>query len=74
MRRVVDKTGKELVLLVGAIAIVVGCFAAYIPAIQGGFVWDDDDYVTANPLLAAPDGLYRIWFSTDTPSQYFPMT
>jgi tetratricopeptide (TPR) repeat protein len=73
MRRVVDKTGKELVLLAGALAIVVGCFAAYIPAIQGGFVWDDDDYVTANPLLAAPDGLYRIWFSTDTPSQYFPL-
>ncbi|MGD0596984.1 MAG: tetratricopeptide repeat protein [Sedimentisphaerales bacterium] len=73
MRRVVDKTGKELVLLAGAIAIVVGCFAAYIPAIQGGFVWDDDDYVTANPLLSAPDGLYRIWFSTDSPSQYFPL-
>jgi tetratricopeptide (TPR) repeat protein len=73
MRRVADKTGKELVLLAGALVIVVGCFAAYIPAIQGGFVWDDDDYVTANPLLTAPDGLYRIWFSTDTPSQYFPL-
>jgi tetratricopeptide (TPR) repeat protein len=74
MRRVVDNTGRKLVLLAGAFVIVVGCFAAYIPAIQGGFVWDDDDYVTANPLLSAPDGLYRIWFSTDTPSQYFPLT
>ena len=73
MRRVVDKTGRKLVLLAGAIVIVVGCFAAYIPAIQGGFIWDDDDYVTANPLLSAPDGLYRIWFSTDAPSQYFPL-
>ena len=73
MRQVVDKTGKELVLLAGAIAIVVGCFAAYMPAIQGGFIWDDDRYVTANPLLTAPDGLYRIWFSTDAPSQYFPL-
>ncbi|MGA2322725.1 MAG: tetratricopeptide repeat protein [Sedimentisphaerales bacterium] len=73
MKRVVDKTGRKLVLLAGAIILVVGCFAAYMPAIQGGFVWDDDDYVTANPLLAAPDGLYRIWFSTDSPSQYFPL-
>jgi tetratricopeptide (TPR) repeat protein len=73
MRRVIDKTGRKLVLLAGAIAIVVGCFAAYIPAIQGSFIWDDDKYVTANPLLTAPDGLYRIWFSTDSPSQYFPL-
>ena len=30
--------------------------------------------VTANPLLTAPDGLRRIWFSLDAPSQYFPLT
>jgi hypothetical protein len=30
--------------------------------------------VTANPLLTAPDGLRRIWFSLDSPSQYFPLT
>ena len=48
--------------------------AAYFPAAQGGFVWDDDFYVTHNELLSAPDGLSRIWFSLeDQPSQYFPM-
>ena len=73
MNRETDKTGKRLVLLAGTIAIVAGCFTAYIPAIESGFIWDDDEYVTANPLLSAPDGLYRIWFSTDTPSQYFPL-
>ena len=31
-------------------------------------------YVTENPLLTAPDGLRRIWFSLDSPSQYFPLT
>src|SRR5687768_10191223 len=46
---------------------------AYQPAWNAGFVWDDDDYVTHNPLLSAPDGLKRIWFSTDSPSQYFPL-
>jgi tetratricopeptide (TPR) repeat protein len=45
----------------------------YRPAWNGGFLWDDDDYVTNNELLTAPDGLRRIWFSLDSPSQYFPL-
>jgi tetratricopeptide (TPR) repeat protein len=54
--------------------IVLFVFLAYLPALRGGFIWDDDFYVTNNPLLTAPDGLRRIWFSTDSPSQYFPLT
>ena len=74
MRRVEDKTGKKLVLLAGAIAIVAGCFAAYIPAIRGGFVWDDDLYVTDNAALTAPDGLRQIWFpKAPQPPQYVPL-
>lgn len=46
----------------------------YAPALRGGFIWDDDVYVWNNPLLTAPDGLRRIWFSLDSPSQYFPLT
>lgn len=46
---------------------------AYLPASHAGFIWDDDDYVTNNPLITAPDGLKRIWFSLDAPSQYFPL-
>jgi Tfp pilus assembly protein PilF len=53
------------------VALVLIC---YFPALHGGFVWDDDVYVSANPLLTAPDGLSRIWFSGDAPSQYFPLT
>ncbi len=56
-----------------AALIVVLVFVAYIPAILGGYVWDDDSYVTANPLLTEPDGLKRIWFSAHTQSQYFPL-
>lgn len=49
-------------------------FLAYQPAVwRGGFIWDDDVYVTNNKLLTAPDGLRRIWFSLDSPSQYFPL-
>jgi tetratricopeptide (TPR) repeat protein len=56
-----------------AAAIVAATLVAYLPALGAGFVWDDDDYVTKNPLLHAPDGLVRIWFSDDAPSQYFPL-
>lgn len=57
-----------------ALLVVVGVIVAYYPAWHGGFIWDDDDYVTANKLLWSPDGLKRIWFSFDSPSQYFPLT
>jgi protein O-mannosyl-transferase len=56
-------------LVLAALTILV-----YQPAWNGGFLWDDDDYITKNELLTAPDGLRRIWFSLDSPSQYFPLT
>jgi len=55
-------------LLLAAVTIFM-----YQPAWNGGFLWDDDAYVTNNELLTAPDGLRRIWFSLDSPSQYFPL-
>ena len=54
--------------------LVLATVVAYAPAFHAGFIWDDDLYVTNNPLLTAPDGLWRIWFSLDAPSQYFPLT
>ncbi len=45
---------------------------AYFPALQAGFIWDDDDYVIHNGLLRTLDGLWRIWASTETP-QYYPL-
>jgi protein O-mannosyl-transferase len=73
MKQIVNKTSPRTILGAGAVIIIFACFMAYIPAIKGGFVWDDNKYVTKNPLLTARDGLYRIWFSTDSPSQYFPL-
>ena len=61
------KTAFLAVLLVGMV------LAAYGPALRAGFIWDDDDYVTENPLLHTPDGFERIWLSMDAPSQYFPL-
>jgi tetratricopeptide (TPR) repeat protein len=56
-----------------ALVLVVITFAAYQPVRHAGFIWDDDAYVTQNPLLTAPDGLQRIWFSAHHQSQYFPL-
>ena len=57
-----------------AMVLVLATIFAYRPAWNGSFVWDDDFYVTKNSLLTAPDGLRRIWFSLESPSQYFPLT
>ncbi|HLX68162.1 MAG TPA: glycosyltransferase family 39 protein, partial [Verrucomicrobiae bacterium] len=54
--------------------LVAAVIIAYHPAWHGGFIWDDDAYVTGNKLLWSSDGLRRIWFSFDSPSQYFPLT
>src|SRR5438552_19104053 len=57
-----------------ALVLAAVTIFAYWPAWNGGLLWDDDDYITTNELLTAPDGLRRIWFSFDSPSQYFPFT
>lgn len=53
--------------------LVLAITIAYRKAWHAGYIWDDDVYVTENKLLTAPDGLRRIWFSLDSPSQYFPL-
>ena len=53
--------------------IVLLVFLAYLPALRGGFVWDDETYVTHNPTLHNLDGLQRIWFEVGAVPQYYPM-
>jgi tetratricopeptide (TPR) repeat protein len=56
-----------------ALLLVALVIAAYWPALHAGFIWDDDKYVTENPMLTAPEGLRQIWFAAHTQSQYFPL-
>src|SRR5213595_1906240 len=72
MRRL-SITPRALAWLGAAVTLAGWTIFAYWPAWHGGFIWDDDRYVTHNYLLIAPDGLRRIWFSLDAPSQYFPL-
>ncbi|HUU85807.1 MAG TPA: tetratricopeptide repeat protein [Phycisphaerae bacterium] len=57
----------------GAPVLVGAVVVAYIPAIQGGYIWDDDDYVTENVHLHSLPGLGRIWFDVGATHQYYPL-
>src|SRR6478752_1372763 len=70
-RRIFSPRGRALVFAVVLAAVTI---LAYRPAWHGGFLWDDDAYIINNELLTAPHGWQRIWFSLDSPSQYFPLT
>lgn len=54
--------------------IVLATLAAYLPAFSAGFIWDDDDHITLNPLVTEPGGLGGIWnpWSPLNP-QYYPL-
>src|SRR6266403_6421220 len=69
--RYLARPKRDYLLL--ALLLAVTTILAYQPVWHGGFIWDDDAYITNNELLTAPDGLRRIWFSLDSPSQYFPL-
>jgi len=60
-------------LSVGAALIVLLTVVVYIPAMRGGFIWDDDHLITGNRMVKASDGLYRFWFTTESPD-YYPLT
>jgi protein O-mannosyl-transferase len=53
--------------------LLVLTMAAYLPAFNAGFIWDDDSYVTDNLTLSQPGGLKRIWTEFEATPQYYPM-
>jgi tetratricopeptide (TPR) repeat protein len=57
----------------GGILIVLLTLVAYVPAMRGGFIWDDDDHLTKNPAMAVSNGLCQIWSSLAV-SRYYPLT
>jgi tetratricopeptide (TPR) repeat protein len=63
--------GKKPILLAAVIVLVTLAF--YLPAVDAGFVVDDEHLLTANPLIKARDGLRRFWFTAEA-EDYFPLT
>lgn len=54
-----------------ALAVFAATILAYLPALKGGFIWNDSDYVTA-PELQSGLGFWRIWFELGATEQYYP--
>jgi protein O-mannosyl-transferase len=58
-------------LALGAL-LIFATLIAYAPALSAGFIWNDNDYVTA-PALRSWAGLGRIWFEVGATEQYYPV-
>ncbi|MGD8521089.1 MAG: tetratricopeptide repeat protein [Desulfobacterales bacterium] len=65
------ESSKKFALCGGLLLLIT--VSAYVPAINGGFIWDDDAYVTENETLRSLDGLYRIWFEIGAVPHYYPI-
>jgi len=52
--------------------VLAGTWAA-LPALRGGWIWDDTVAIVQNAALRDPAGLGKIWFSPAGPD-YFPLT
>src|ERR1700728_1616234 len=57
-----------------AAAILLLIFVAYVPVLRtAGFIWDDPQYITGNPLLRTWPGLLAIWIHPLALPQYYPI-
>lgn len=59
--------------LIGCLMLLILTCMVYAPSVSSGFIWDDDAYIHANPLVHATDGVAKFWFSTK-PVDYYPLT
>jgi tetratricopeptide (TPR) repeat protein len=55
-----------------AVLLAAAVLVAYVPALDGSFLWDDDAHVT-RPELRSVHGLWRIWFELGATQQYYPL-
>jgi len=65
-------TRAQRILFLGYIIVGV-TLVAYIPAIQAGFIWDDDHLIWRSEIMASDNGLHTIWATVEMPD-YYPIT
>lgn len=68
----VHEGGVKLRQISAGTLLACATFAAYLPALEGGLLWDDSGHVT-RPDLQSLDGLRRIWFDLGATQQYYPL-
>ena len=56
------------------LALVLLVIIAYLPALRGQFIWDDDFHVVKCEPLRSLAGLARIWFQPGATQQFYPVT
>lgn len=57
-------------------ALALLAFAAYLPALRAGFIWDDITAIVQNPVVLAPEGLLHLWLNPAAnagESHYWPL-
>ncbi len=66
---------KSYALLGGCLLLAGLVFLVYLPALHGGFIFDDDNILTTNPLVRAHDGFWRFWTPWEPELvDYWPVT
>src|ERR1043166_4900823 len=67
---------SQLTLRQGAMLLAGLALVVYLPALDGGYVLDDDLYLTNNRMIADDGGLYQLWTTTqtDTTMDYYPVS
>ncbi len=65
-------SGADWYLWAAVLALIA--LVAFWPAINGTFLWDDDQYVTQNRALHDASGLGQIWKIPPGTIQYYPLT
>jgi protein O-mannosyl-transferase len=58
---------------VGAVIIGVAVLICYIPSMNGGFVLDDDNLMTQNPLMDSSGGFCQFW-CTYKAQEFYPVS
>src|ERR1035441_3157857 len=57
------------------LVLVTATLLAYLPALPGQFIWDDDSWTTKiSGLLRDASGLWTMWSTPGALQQYYPLT
>ncbi len=69
------EAGRWSDFLLHTAIIVLACLWIYSPAYHGDWLWDDDQLITANPVVQSGSlqGLSKLWFNPDG-ADFFPLS
>jgi tetratricopeptide (TPR) repeat protein len=56
-----------------AVGLALLAFFFLWPSLHGVYIWDDDQWLVANPWVQSWGGLKQIWLSPSSNAQYYPL-